>query len=199
MRTYQKEMTKPNVSTEHPRSEPASFNDISSIIPFELTTENCIYVHGGLMASLFIFALARALGFYSICVRASQKLHDLSFNGLISTTMRFFDTNPGGRILNRFSKDIGEFLPKVILDANQNLKHFQLSGSTDEFLPKAILDATQVILSMVGSIIVTSIVNPIFLIPIGVMGVIFIFVRKVFLKTSKNIKRLEGSGKLTPH
>lgn len=179
------EIAKPNNTIEHSiqsnlslRFDHASFDDSTSIFPFELTTENCIYVHGGLMAALFIFALARALGFYSICVRASQKLHDLSFTGLISTTMRFFDTNPGGRILNRFSKDI---------------------GATDEFLPKALLDATQVILSMVGSVIVTAIINPIFLIPIGVMGVIFIFVRKVFLKTSKNIKRLEGSGKSLHH
>lgn len=185
MRTYQKGLAKPNASTEHSiqpklasRSDPASFNNSTSIFPFELTTENCIYVHGGLMAALFIFALLRALGFYTICVRASQKLHDLSFNGLISTIMRFFDTNPGGRILNRFSKDI---------------------GATDEFLPKAIMDATQVILSMVGSVIVTAIINPIFLVPIGIMGVIFIFIRKIFLKTSKNIKRLEGSGRPTSH
>lgn len=185
MRTYQKGLTKSNASAEHliqpnlaSRSNPATFNDSTSILPFQLTTENCIYVHGGLMAALFIFALLRALGFYSICVRASQKLHDLSFNGLISTTMRFFDTNPAGRILNRFSKDI---------------------GAMDEFLPKAMMDATQVILSMVGSVIVTAIINPIFLIPIGVMGFIFIFVRRVFLKTSKNIKRLEGSGKSTLH
>lgn len=62
----------------------------------------------------------------------------------------------------------------------------------DEFLPKAMLDATQVILSMVGSIIVAATVNPIFLIPVLVMGLVFIYVRKVYLKTSKNIKRLEG-------
>lgn len=180
MRAYQNGLVKPNASTEHSiqpkQTDPAPYDDLTSFFPFELTTENCIYVHGALMAALFIFALSRALGFYSVCVRASQRLHDLSFNGLISTAMRFFDTNPGGRILNRFSKDI---------------------GALDELLPKAILDSSQVILSMVGSIIVTAIVNPVFLIPLAVMSVIFIFVRRVFLKTSKNIKRLEGSGKLT--
>lgn len=42
-----------------------------------------------------------------MCMRASQNLHDGMFKGLISTTIRFFDTNPSGRILNRFSKDLG--------------------------------------------------------------------------------------------
>lgn len=69
-------------------------------------------------------------------------------------------------------------------------------SATDEFLPKAILDATQVILSMIGSIIVAATVNPYFLVPVFAMGFIFIFIRKIYLKTSKNIKRLEGIGKL---
>lgn len=68
-------------------------------------------------------------------------------------------------------------------------------GAVDELLPKAILDSSQVILSLFGSIIVTAIVNPIFLIPVGIMGLIFTLIRKIFLKTSKEIKRLEGIGK----
>lgn len=149
-------------------------NSTSNNFPFELTTENCIYIHGGLIAALFLFAIIRSIGFYSVCMRASQKLHDSTFNGLISTIMRFFDENPAGRILNRFSKDI---------------------GAVDELLPKAILDSSQVILSLFGSVILTSIVNPIFLIPVGVMGFVFTFVRRIFLKTSKEIKRLEGISK----
>lgn len=139
-----------------------------------LSTEACMYIHGILMASLFIFALVRSLSFYTVCVRASQKLHDNMFKGMISTSMRFFDTNPAGRILNRFSKDM---------------------GAADEFLPKAVLDATQIILNMFGAIVVTAIVNPLFLVPVAVLSIVFIGVRKVYLKTSKNIKRLEGTSK----
>lgn len=65
----------------------------------------------------------------------------------------------------------------------------------DEYLPKAVLDATQIILNMVGAIIVTATVNPIFLVPIIVMGIVFVFVRRIYLKTSKDIKRLEGMSK----
>lgn len=38
---------------------------------------------------------------------------------MIKATMKFFNNNPSGRILNRFSKDIGaidEYLPSVIAD-----------------------------------------------------------------------------------
>ncbi|XP_055304324.1 ATP-binding cassette subfamily C member 4-like [Sitodiplosis mosellana] len=145
-----------------------------SYASFTLSTDFCISVHGAILASLFIVGIARSVGFFSICIRASQRLHDTMFNGLISTKMRFFDTNPLGRILNRFSKDI---------------------GATDDFFPKAMLDATQVILSIIGTIFVAATVNAYFLIPVIVMGLIFIFVRKVYLKTSQNIKRLEGIAK----
>lgn len=65
----------------------------------------------------------------------------------------------------------------------------------DELLPKMLLDSSQVILSMAGSLIVAASVNLYFLIPIVVMGTLFVFVRKIYLKTSKNIKRLESIGK----
>lgn len=67
-------------------------------------------------------------------------------------------------------------------------------SGVDELLPKAILDAAQNILSMVGSIIVASVVNPYFLIPVAVLSVAFSIVRRVYLRTSKHVKRLEAVG-----
>ena len=50
------------------------------------------------------------IGFYLLVCRCSQNIHDISLVGLVQTSMRFFDTNPGGRILNRFAKDLGQVL-----------------------------------------------------------------------------------------
>ncbi|XP_072393683.1 ATP-binding cassette sub-family C member 4-like [Diabrotica undecimpunctata] len=137
----------------------------------EWSTETCIYIYAGGLITLFVVAFARSMLFYKLAMWSSQKLHDVMFNSVIAATMRFFDTNPSGRILNRFSKDI---------------------GAIDEWLPKAILDASQMILMMVGSLILVAIVNPYFLILVFFMGIFFLSMRHVYLKSSKNIKRLEG-------
>ena len=136
-----------------------------------LQVDYYIYIYTVIVFSIFIIGIVRSFTFYNVCLRCSQRLHDLVFGALIRASMRFFDTNPSGRILNRFSKDM---------------------GAIDELLPKAMLDAGQIILMMCGSLIVSCTVNPIFLVPIVFIGAIFYWIRRVYLKTSKNIKRLEG-------
>ncbi|XP_018346781.1 PREDICTED: multidrug resistance-associated protein 4-like [Trachymyrmex septentrionalis] len=130
-----------------------------------------IYIYTGIVLAIFILGITRSLVFYKTCMMCSQRLHDMMFSALIRTGMRFFDTNPSGRILNRFSKDM---------------------GAIDELLPKAILDAGQMNMLMFGSLIMTCVVNPIFLVPIVIISGIFYWIRKVYLKTSKNVKRLDG-------
>ncbi|XP_012339560.1 multidrug resistance-associated protein 4 [Apis florea] len=138
--------------------------DISSMYKY-------LYVYTIIVVGIFCIGITRSLSFYKVCILCSQKLHDMAFSALIRTGMRFFDINPSGRILNRFSKDM---------------------GAIDELLPKAILDAGQICMMMVGSLTVSCIINPLFLIPIVFLGTVFYWIRKVFLKTSKNIKRMEG-------
>ncbi|XP_018561045.1 multidrug resistance-associated protein 4 [Anoplophora glabripennis] len=135
------------------------------------STETCVYIYGGLIVALFVTALLRSVLFYKLAMISSQNLHNMMFRSVIGTTMRFFDTNPSGRILNRFSKDM---------------------GAVDEALPKAILDAGQILLLMAGSLILVAVVNPQFLILVGITGIFFLLLRHVFLRCSKNIKRLEG-------
>lgn len=86
------------------------------------TTLNGLYIYGFLIIIVVSVTLSRGFMFFAICMRSSKKLHDKSFLSLLHSPMRFFDINPSGRILNRFSKDMGavdELLPKAIIEAAQ--------------------------------------------------------------------------------
>ncbi|CAB0034969.1 unnamed protein product [Trichogramma brassicae] len=130
-----------------------------------------IYLYTGVTVAVFVVGLTRTIVYYSRCMRSGEALHNRAFSALIRAPLRFFDDNPSGRILNRFSKD---------------------TIGIDELLTKAMLDAGQNLLNIAGALTLTCIVNQIFLAPALIIAVICYWIRKVYLKTSKNIKRLEG-------
>lgn len=76
-----------------------------------------------------------------------------------------------GRILNRFSKDM---------------------GAVDELLPRAMIDALQILLVMSGILAMVMLVNPWMIIPMVIIGFIFYGIRTMYLATAQDIKRLEG-------
>lgn len=135
------------------------------------STESYTYIYGAIMLALFIIAITRSIAFYHVCIAASQNLHDSMFHGIISTTMQFFNYNPLGRIMNRFSKDM---------------------GSTDEALPKAMLDAIQLNLYTIGAIVVTVFADVYLAVFIIFLSILFFLARKIFLNSSTNIRRMEG-------
>lgn len=61
---------------------------------------------------------------------------------------------------------------------------------------QSLIDGMQSILSLIGTVAITSIVNPYMLVPVVLMSLPFIYIRKIYLKTAKNLKRIEGVGKL---
>lgn len=72
-----------------------------------------------LMIAFVVIIFKAAFLFFHICLRASKNLHDQMFRGVTGTYMAFFKNNPSGRILNRFSKDIGNIdstLPITLFD-----------------------------------------------------------------------------------
>ncbi|XP_050579550.1 probable multidrug resistance-associated protein lethal(2)03659 isoform X2 [Bombus affinis] len=136
-----------------------------------ISRDVCMYVYTGLIVSTVIITIVRSITFFSTCMRASIKLHDRMFRCISRATMKFFNTNPSGRVLNRFSKDM---------------------GAIDEVLPIALIDSLQIGLSLLGIIVVVAIANYWLLIPTVVIGIIFYYIRVFYLATSRSVKRLEG-------
>lgn len=62
-------------------------------------------------------------------MRASRNLHNSMLMGVSRASMYFFNTNPSGRIINRFSKDLGQ---------------------VDEILPAIMIDMVQIFLTIIG-------------------------------------------------
>lgn len=76
-----------------------SFLDVPKESIFgSLPTETYQLVYCGLIIALFLLALTRSIVFYNICIRCSQKLHDLMFSKICRTHMSFFHKNPSGEL-----------------------------------------------------------------------------------------------------
>uniref|UniRef100_A0A3B4WEE6 Multidrug resistance-associated protein 4-like n=1 Tax=Seriola lalandi dorsalis TaxID=1841481 RepID=A0A3B4WEE6_SERLL len=105
-------------------------------------------------------------------VRSAQKLHNHMFSAVLRTPVAFFDANPIGRILNRFSKDISQM---------------------DSMLPITFVDFYQLFLQNVGVVAVAASVIPLILIPVVPLLFIFLYLRRFYLSTSRDVKRLEST------
>lgn len=77
-----------------------------------------------------VLILTRSFLFYNLAIKSSRNIHAKMFHCLLEAPMKFFDTNPCGRILNRFSKDMGsidEIMPRKLLEAVRvrvDVKHY---------------------------------------------------------------------------
>ncbi|XP_063977971.1 probable multidrug resistance-associated protein lethal(2)03659 [Diachasmimorpha longicaudata] len=133
--------------------------------------DTCVYIFSGLTVTTIVISLVRSFAFFEYCMKASLKLHDKMFRSISRATMRFFNTNTSGRILNRFSKDM---------------------GAIDELLPMALIDCIQIGLSLLGIVVVVGVANPWLMIPTAIIGIFFYYLRIIYLSTSRSVKRLEG-------
>uniref|UniRef100_A0A4W6FYM0 Multidrug resistance-associated protein 4 n=1 Tax=Lates calcarifer TaxID=8187 RepID=A0A4W6FYM0_LATCA len=158
---------------------PHTLSDNSMSSMSSLSSSRCSLIEGaeplavvGLTATSVVFGFLRSLLFFNILVSSAQTLHNSMFNAILRTPVHFFDINPIGRILNRFSKDIGYL---------------------DSLLPWTFVDFIQVFLQVIGVIAVAAIIIPWILIPVVPLLAVFLFLRRYFLQTSRDIKRLEST------
>lgn len=98
-------------------------------------------------------------------------MHDEMLRSILRAPILFFDSNPIGRVLNRFSKDI---------------------GFTDNVMPDVIFDFYQLIFIVVSGVIVLAIGNIYILIILLPLFYFFMKLRNYYMLSSRELKRIEA-------
>ncbi|XP_046746876.1 ATP-binding cassette sub-family C member 4-like isoform X2 [Diprion similis] len=130
-----------------------------------------VEVYTALIIATIFLVILNSLIFVRICMNASRNIHNFMFANLLRAPMRFFNTNPIGRILNRFSKDV---------------------GAMDEFLPTTIMLTCQIFTTLLGIFGIVTFIMPLMIIPVIVISGLLCFVIIYSVGTIQGVKRLEG-------
>ncbi|KAH9068488.1 ABC transporter [Lactarius deliciosus] len=128
-----------------------------------------IYAALGVGQALATFLNGTAIAF--IVYSASRRMHDNAITRVMLSPMSFFETTPVGRIMNRFSKDI-DTIDNVLVDSFRML--------------------INAISSIIGAVVLISILLPWFLIVVAVVSVLYAMASAFYRASAREMKRLDA-------
>ncbi|KAK3745608.1 hypothetical protein QZH41_003626 [Actinostola sp. cb2023] len=128
-------------------------------------------IYGSLVGGSFIMAAIATILMFAALLRSSEKLHDKMTLTVLKSPVLFFDTNPVGRIMNRFSKDI---------------------GAMDDDLPYSFVVMTINFFYFFGVLVLTAIVNYWLTIAVIPTLTVFFLLCRYYLKPARDLSRLEA-------
>ncbi|XP_025902601.1 canalicular multispecific organic anion transporter 2 isoform X1 [Nothoprocta perdicaria] len=128
-----------------------------------------VYAALGLLQGTLVFISSFTLAMGGI--KAARALHAGLLENKFHTPQSFYDTTPTGRIINRFSKDI-----YVI----------------DEVIPPTILMFLGTFFTSLSTMIVIIASTPLFAVVIVPLAILYFFVQRFYVATSRQLKRLES-------
>uniref|UniRef100_A0A674HAA1 ATP binding cassette subfamily C member 3 n=2 Tax=Taeniopygia guttata TaxID=59729 RepID=A0A674HAA1_TAEGU len=128
-----------------------------------------VYAALGLLQGLIVLICSFTLALGGI--NAARTLHAALLENKFHTPQSFYDTTPTGRIINRFSKDI------YIID---------------EVIPPTILMFLGTFFTSLSTMIVIIASTPLFAVVIIPLAILYFFVQRFYVATSRQLKRLES-------
>ncbi|KAK2159275.1 hypothetical protein LSH36_155g02029 [Paralvinella palmiformis] len=129
-------------------------------------------VYGGLGALQAVCVLFYAIIAASSMVKAAGILHFKMLSNILQSPMSFFDTTPLGRILNRFTRDI---------------------ETVDNIMPGLIRSFLNTFFGVITTVLVISYSTPIFLSVIVPLGLLYYFIQRFYIPTTRQLKRIEST------
>lgn len=137
-----------------------------------ISTGGYLGIYFGIVAVFTLLLFIRTLRFMFAMLRASTVLHNGMFNHVMHAPMQWFWSQPTGRILNRFTRDVDN-VDRLMTKSAQDWLNFQFIA--------------------IGAIASMVTVVPHLLIIVVPVIVAFVFFARFYAKTSRQLKRLAGS------
>ncbi len=149
-------------------------NESENLSSFELSPAGYVAVYALLTAIVIPLNIGRTFGFVLGTVRSSRTLHNSMFGHVAKAPLMFFEVNPLGRILNRFANDM---------------------DALDTMMPWSALAAFQIAFTAFGAVFASIAALPVVAMVLPPLFIIFLRIQKLYLSTSREIKRIEGVNK----
>ncbi|XP_035660614.1 ATP-binding cassette sub-family C member 8-like isoform X1 [Branchiostoma floridae] len=139
--------------------------------PMDVPDTTGYYITGytGLSVGAIVLTAAAVAAAILTSLRGARVMHDRMVHNIVRAPLRFFDTTPTGRILNRMAGDQGS------LDNN-------LPGNMELFLRSG--------LKIVSAIVAVAVITPYFLIGMIPIIVFYYFMQKIYRATARELKRI---------
>ncbi|RZC39045.1 ABC membrane domain containing protein, partial [Asbolus verrucosus] len=144
----------------------------SDHIELNISRNNMLFVYSGIIMALLAGSLTIVSSALLFSRKVSINLHQKMLSSVLNARIQFFDKHFIGNILNRFSRDF------IIID---------------EVLSVAFIQILSIIVKIVSLLIVICTINITFLIPTVIIVAMLIALRKFYLITSRNLRRLEAA------
>uniref|UniRef100_A0A3B4AIM2 Cystic fibrosis transmembrane conductance regulator n=1 Tax=Periophthalmus magnuspinnatus TaxID=409849 RepID=A0A3B4AIM2_9GOBI len=132
-----------------------------------------IYIYVATSESVLALGFFRGLPLVHTLLTVSKRLHEQMLSAVLRAPMAVLNTMKTGRIMNRFTKDM---------------------ATIDDMLPLVLFDLIQLTLIVTGAIFTVSIIRPYIFIAAIPLAIIFVMLRKYFLRTGQQLKLLEAEG-----
>ncbi|KAM8825503.1 multidrug resistance-associated protein 1-like isoform 1-T1 [Synchiropus picturatus] len=128
-----------------------------------------VYGALGLLQGLAVFSYSLSVSIGGIM--ASRYLHQSMLHDVLRSPMSFFERTPSGNLVNRFAKEI---------------------DTIDSLIPSIIKMFMGSMFNVLGSCVVILIATPLVSIVIPFLGILYFFVQRFYVASSRQLKRLES-------
>ncbi|CDO94121.1 unnamed protein product [Kluyveromyces dobzhanskii CBS 2104] len=163
-----------------PTFSAAMSNNTSISSDFKPSHSNAYYLSIYLGIGVFqaLCSSSKAIINFVAGIRASRKIFNLLLKNVLYAKLRFFDSTPIGRIMNRFSKDI---------------------ESVDQELTPYMEGAFGSLIQCISTIVVIAYITPQFLLVAAIVMLLYYFVAYFYMAGSRELKRLESISRSPIH